>query len=78
MTSYYSFEHDWKEMADSAALERRIEGETDAAFDRIRPRYADDAYLSGYLEAISRLPLAASGEIIWEQAAQVNSSLEEF
>ncbi len=66
MTPYEAYQID-QERCDSQeaiAVERRIEGNTDAAFGYL-PKYADEDYLLGYCEGIKQLDTDCNGKIIY-------------
>lgn len=74
MTPYeaYQIEQERTEQQDAAREERRIEGITDGAFGYL-PSFADEDYLSGYVEGIRQLPRDRSGKILYGNPRRISN-----
>jgi hypothetical protein len=59
------------EQQDDIAGELYLEGMTDGAFG-YPPRYAVDAYLSGYCQGIKQMPQDSEGRVIYCASLAVN------
>lgn len=66
MTPYeaYQIDQEQREQQSAIASERRMDGNTDAAFAYL-PKYADEDYLLGYCEGIRQLKRDPNGKIIY-------------
>lgn len=75
MTPYEAYQIDQEriDQQEEIAFERRIEGNTDAAFGYL-PKYADEAYLLGYCEGVKELKTDSDGKILYYH--KLNSQLE--
>lgn len=58
-----SIEFDRDRQADNIRAERHFAGATDAALGRL-PEYADDDYLTGYVNKLKELPINDRGRIV--------------
>jgi hypothetical protein len=67
ITMFYSDEQsaqNQRKQQDQVALDRRVEGATDAAFAQL-PVFADPDYLKGWIDALLTLPRDSEGRIRW-------------
>lgn len=66
MTPYEAYQIDQEriDQQEEINFERRIDGNTDAAFGYL-PKYTDEAYLLGYCEGVKELKTDSDGKILY-------------
>ena len=74
MTPYEAYQLDQEriDQQEEINFERRIDGNTDAAFGYL-PKYNDEAYLLGYCEGAKELKTDSDGKILYYQ--QLNNQI---
>ncbi len=85
MTPYEAYQLDQEriDQQEEINFERRIDGNTDAAFGYL-PKYNDEAYLLGYCEGAKELKTDSDGKILYYQqlnnqiAQQVNQEMQKI